>query len=1055
MMHPSIHRSLHSVALILLVLTYPAAAKDADDDGAALRAYYSANGLLNRGLFDLAAAEYREFLTTYAEHEKAPIARYGLGVSLFRLQRYDNAAEMLQSALREPELPYRAEAALVLAQSRLAQGRYGDAAAALDPVLREHAGHELADDAAALRAEALYYDERYEQVRGPCHLLASRWPDSPHRERTELLWSMSEMALGEYGAAAERLRALSQRFPDGALADQTSLLLAQSLHRSNAVQAAIEQYRRVIRRAHDAYLPDALYGLATLLHKGDQPSAAGELLDRLIAQWADHELVPAAHLLRGRTWFDLADYERAHHSFTEAARTGDAFDDSAGYWAAKCDLRRDRPREAADALRQTIGDHPDSDLAPEMMYDLAVALSRAGDPEGVLETLRGFRSRFADHPLAPGVAYLRAVTLHEIERYADSLEVCRSFQRDFEHTDHDAPVASLAGENEFLLAAYERAAETFRAFLDEFAQSPQRTHAAFRLGVSLYRLRRYEEAEPILAPLVPAARNEAALRTVFLALGDLHFQRDQWGSAEAFLEEYLSYGLDQPSADDGLLKLGLARHRQDRFDEALEAYDELLEHFPESAHRLQALFERGQALVSLGSPHEAADAFEQVLQAEENTAFAVHALNHLGAIAVQQRAYDDAARFYARVVNRADRTEIAGEALFRRASALMSAERFDLAAQTFASLLEEHPDSPHRAQARAHRIIALTRLERHPEALALIDEFEKTELTQVEPSLAAAVIYEKAWSLRTLDRPDEAMAAYRELARNTADPQLYCHGLLELAELEADGDRYEEATRLLRRLLDAKPPSPQPDPDVRGQALYRLGVCEYNLEHFELAADLLGEFIDASNDSPLLPSAYLLCGESLVRTGAHQRAAVRLRRVVDDHSDSDAFAPALLRLGECLAVLQHWARSEEVFALHRQRFPHSDLWFKAQFGLAWARENQDRHRQAIETYREIVAGHDGPTAARAQFQIGECLFAQGMPEEAVRELLKVDILYAYPEWSAAALYEAGRCFEELNKPAEARAQFQQVQEHYSDSSWAKLASERLARLSAASSLPGH
>jgi TolA-binding protein len=299
------------------------------------------------------------------------------------------------------------------------------------------------------------------------------------------------------------------------------------------------------------------------------------------------------------------------------------------------------------------------------------------------------------------------------------------------------------------------------------------------------------------------------------------------------------------------------------------------------------------------------------------------------------------------------------------------------------------------------------------------------------------------------------MKAYRDLARNTADGQLYCHGLLELAELEANHERYEEASRLLRQLLDADPPSPQPDPGVREQAAYRLGVCEYNLDHFDLAADLLDEFINTYPESAALASASLLCGEALFKTGAHQRAAGHLRRIADDQPDSDAFAPALLRLGECLAVLQHWARSEEVFGLHRRRFPESELWFQAQFGLAWARENQDRYDQAIETYREIVDGHDGPSAARAQFQIGECLFAQGRLEEAVRELLKVDILYAYPEWSAAALYEAGRCFEELNKLTEARAHFQQVREHHPESSWAHLASERLAQLSAASSLPGH
>ncbi len=66
----------------------------------------------------------------------------------------------------------------------------------------------------------------------------------------------------------------------------------------------------------------------------------------------------------------------------------------------------------------------------------------------------------------------------------------------------------------------------------------------------------------------------------------------------------------------------------------------------------------------------------------------------------------------------------------------------------------------------------------------------------------------------------------------------------------------------------------------------------------------------------------------------------------------------------------------------------------------------------------------------------------------MRELLKVDILYAYPQWSAAALFEAGRCFEKLSQTAEARQQFKTVVDQYSDTRWAALASERLATVTA-------
>ena len=74
------------------------------DAGPSLRDYYSANGLLNRGLYDLAAAEYRKFLSKHEDHEKAPVARYGLAVSLFRMKQYDAAAQELEPLHRRQGL---------------------------------------------------------------------------------------------------------------------------------------------------------------------------------------------------------------------------------------------------------------------------------------------------------------------------------------------------------------------------------------------------------------------------------------------------------------------------------------------------------------------------------------------------------------------------------------------------------------------------------------------------------------------------------------------------------------------------------------------------------------------------------------------------------------------------------------------------------------------------------------------------------------------------------------------------------------------------------------
>ena len=330
---------------------------------------------------------------------------------------------------------------------------------------------------------------------------------------------------------------------------------------------------------------------------------------------------------------------------------------------------------------------------------------------------------------------------------------------------------------------------------------------------------------------------------------------------------------------------------------------------------------------------------------------------------------------------------------------------------------------------------------------------EREHLSDFDDELAALLLYERAWCERELGRPAEAATTYGRLLQVPGAGELHLHGMLELAELEAAAERYEEAASRLRGLWTLLESAPDAPDELRKQAAYRLGVCEYRLDRFDASSELFESFLAAFPDSDLEASARLLCGESHFKTGSHKKAATHLRRVVEHHQKDEGYAPALLRLGECLAVLQDWPTSEKVYRRYLDRIKSSDQRFQAQFGVGWAMENQDEREEAIKAYSVVTEEHRGPTAARAQFQIGECLFAMERYDEAVRSLMKVDILYAYPAWSAAALYEAGRCFQKLSDPVQARKQFESVQRDYGDTEWSRLAGQRLEEL-ARTTLPG-
>jgi len=1023
------------------------------DDQAVLRDYLAGNGLLNRGLNDLAAAEYRKFLAAHANHEKAPVARYGLSVALYRLKQFEEAAAELQQLTALDSFEFAAEVGLMLGQSHLALGDPAASAAALARALGQAHSHALADDIAALLSESLYRAGRYAEVPSAAEFIVTGHADSPVRDRAELFAGMAEMAIDRPADAANRFEGMLDRAPRGPMAPRVSFLLARCLQQTNDLEQAARLYARVVESGASEFLPDSLYALGAIQRRSEEPKEAIAIFDRFLEDFEDHDLASAVRFERARAMVDAELFEDALEAMADADGMPEDLRDDAAYWAAKCELRLERPANAAKRLAAAISRHRESDVIAEMRYDRAIALLRAGDDEQALDALREFRSDHADHDMAAEALRLIAFTTHQMGDYRASDTACGEFLTGYPTHAAVGEVTFLTGENAFLAGEFETAASRYAAFRESYGATDDERSAlaAFRLGLALHRLNRTDEARLLLESVIAGENTPAEFAPALLALGDIHFGAGEWSAADERLSQYLAQGDTQPAADDAMLKIGIARQRTGDGELALAAFDRLLAAFPLSAHRLQAIFERGQTLRTLGRIDEARVAFESVLESGGESRFAPFSINHLASIAMSDDRFAEAVGLYERLEASAASDAMKAESMFQRAQALMALERHADAAATFAAYTATNPSRERAALASANRALCLARDGRHEEAIEAIRLAESEHGGALADDMLVSLAYERAWSCRAMADGHGAVAAYTDVLARGASHRLAPFARVELAELHASEDRIDEASALLDPMVDAIDSAPV---ELRERALYRAAACAYERDRFQRAAEVFELFLKDHTESDLAPSAMLLAGESLFRLDKHQRAAELLAEAVERAEDDDSIlAPALLRRGECLAATQQWKASEEAFAAYLKRFADTDSWFQARFGVGWALENQGKHEPALEAYRDVVTRHQGPTAARAQFQIGECLFAQRKYDEAARELLKVDILYAYDQWSAAALYEAGRCFEAMAQPAEARRQFEQVRDRFGDTEWATMARERLAALSQ-SNLPG-
>lgn len=1036
------------VALILLAMA-PAVADEGASDSAALRNYHGGNGLLQRGMFDLAADEYRAFLKAHGEHPKAPMARYGLAVCEFRRGNAEAALEQLQQLPDADDFAFDAEARLMRGQCLLLMKRPGEAAEALQGVLKHHADHKLAPDAAALLVESLFRARDFDEAIRAATSAAEMWPAHPTRERVQFFEAMAFSAIGKHDEAAQSCEAVLREFSAGALAESARLLAAQSFHRCGKLADARRRFEEIVAHGKSEQQSDALMGLAAVLMASGEFDAAGARWDEFIKTSPNHPSLPMASLQRARVWFERGEYDRSAALLKEAAKADQTLADEADYWLAKCDSRKGEFASAAKRLRAAVKKYPKSRLHAELLYDYGVALYRAADYADAAKVLSRFVKEQPDHAFAAEALHLSAMALHQQAEYAASADLCEDFIKRYPKHHLMSEVKILAAENLFLSGEFADAIKRYRTFLEAHPKSPDADRASYRLGLAHHRLGKFSEAVPLLEKSLKS-KDAASFASAMPALGDACFELGRWQKADAILTDYAKEHARADGVDSAMLKCALARQRLEKFDAALDMLSRLTSEHPESPHALQAIFETGQCLAALGRGDEAEKRFTQVLDLDENSRFASHALRHLGQIAQARGDHDKAAEYLAKADNGLPK-DLADDARYSRAQSLMAAKKYADAEELLRSVMKKTKDPVRKLAARASLSIAVSRQDRTGEALKLIDDLDLSEL---HPTMRDAIRYERAWCLKQLGRTDDAMTAYRNLIDGDSATPTNPHALLELAVMEDAAGHRKKAAELYRRAQDAATlAGDAAASDVAEQAAYRLGVCEFEQGKFAEAASQLDKFTKEHSGSTMALSAHALCGESLFKLNRHAAAVEHFQVVIDKGSADSGFAGALLRMAECQSALQRWAIGEKHFADYLKQFPEAENAYQAAFGLAWCQENQGRLDEAVKGYRRVIETHQGPTAARAQFQIGECLFAGKKYEDAARELMKVDILYAYPEWSAAALYEAGRCFAKLSRHVEARRQFEQVSKKYADTRWAALAAEQLRE--AVAGVPGH
>jgi TolA-binding protein len=504
-----------------------------------------------------------------------------------------------------------------------------------------------------------------------------------------------------------------------------------------------------------------------------------------------------------------------------------------------------------------------------------------------------------------------------------------------------------------------------------FAVGAAKEQRAYAAAVSAFQDAMWSRAEMEFAQFVQKYPNSTNAPAAVLMQAQAEFKQGKFEPASALLKSRAAAAGNL--ADQYVYWTGEARFQNGDFSEAAEIFNSLAQNFPESPLRLRAVVEAASSRAQLAEWPAVAALLE-----ETNGVF-------------QRAAQMDSAN---EMVSRG-RLLLAQAKFAQNDPAIATSVLESLNSQTLAPELDWQ-----RAYLLCQIKLAASDL---TAALALTTNL--LQIVSADDDLRAESMALRGEVLEKMNRPAEAIAAYRENLKAGAPIQRQHEAVLKIAELASAQKQFSDAEQALEKFLAQFPGSPSAD-----IALFTLGELQLK-------------------DYAAQPSA----------TNQLQRATATFDQFLGVFTNSLLAGKAYLDRGWCYWIAEKYPESLADFKAAVQRLPFSEDLAAARFKVGDALFAQKDFPGALENYRRVLDDFgDLPAVSqtlgdRALYQSLRAQMELKDWDAASNTLARIVKNYPAGDWADSGALLFGEGLADAQQPPVARGLFQKFEEQSTNS----------------------
>jgi TolA-binding protein len=887
------------------------------------------------------------------------------------------------------------------------------------------------------------------------------------------------VATGHYAAsrwelAAETFTEFVSVYPDHEKADSARFYLGQSLVQIGRFADARVHFTALLKAD-----PDSRFAKHALFRNGESAYLAGKTdlaqadLEVFHEKYPDDSLCAYVLPYLGEIALAAGDATKAREYFSQAigSHPEGPLADDARFGLAQAFDQLESDAEAERLYRELI-DAEASAVADRALFHLGLLQYEAGDSKAALETWNTLVERFPNTPLRAKASLGRGWALYRLQKYGEAAAALESLSADekigveaqywlgmtlrAQHQwrraaetlvvaagaaeDHplQAGIAFHAGDSLLRVGDPEGATRHFDVVLDRAATSEWADDSLLGKIQAAHELEKHERID-VLAGLFAEQFAESNLASdVQLLHASALMALKKYAQAVGPLESYLA-GEEPPQEVAALAELVTCFLKLDKIDSAYHAFQRLSDNYPSDALIPELTHKLAEAAYRSGDKELSARLFKN-LAANDKPEYAAQGLSGRAWSQLQAGKMDEAAELFAQLLLNHPKSPLAAEAALTRGQILEQQDKIDGALAMYHRVIQEFSEAEELPEALLRAALIHDNLEQNQQAVVLY-----TRLVTQQPEFPRldAALYGLAWAHAEMDSPEQSLQYFRRLHREYPKSKYWADSTYRLAEKASEDEQYDAASELLARLIESKP-----EADILAHALYLQGRVAARRELWASVEPAMAELLKTAPDSPLrLPAEYSIA-EAAYRMNNFERADALLAELSKQIAGRKEawLAMVPLRRAQVAAHFGRWDESLELAKELRRDFPAFARMYEVDYlrGRCFAARAQ--FEAARRAYLDVINSAEGSrteTAAMAQWMIGETYFHQEDYERARREYLRTEILYAYPEWQAAAMLQAGKCLEQLGRWTDAAELYSRSLKKYPDTQYTEEINRRL------------